>query len=220
MTPLHLPNATALPNGLACAPISPPYYPARPVNGGPWPQALAVSGTWWYEPKYNGWRALVHIPTRSMFNRQLNPLSITHEFAAALDALSSLVAGHPEAEWLDCEALDRRHQLGKGTLIVLDCPGLLLDYHARRAWLRALLPEHNWWRPPGAGKVYLTPASENASASRNTDTWWADLQTANRDWGVEFYEGLVGKRCDSIYPRQRRSANLEFTYWKKHRWAY
>ena len=42
----------------------------------------------------------------------------------------------------------------------------------------------------------------------------------NRALGCEFWEGLVAKRNDSIYPRQRRSAELDFPFWMKHRWAF
>jgi hypothetical protein len=30
----------------------------------------------------------------------------------------------------------------------------------------------------------------------------------------------VAKRNDSIYPRQRRNAELDFPFWMKHRWAF
>jgi hypothetical protein len=70
--------------------IKPAFYPARPVNGGPLPKALAKSGDWSLEGKYNGWRAWVHNPTGAMFNRKLEPLSISHEFKSALAKLHAL----------------------------------------------------------------------------------------------------------------------------------
>ena len=45
-------------------------------------------------------------------------------------------------------------------------------------------------------------------------------RTALLEWGCEFYEGMVAKRNDSIYPMQRRSAEVEFPFWMKHRWAF
>ena len=90
-------------------------YPARPVNGGPLPLALPNDGEWFYEPKYNGWRALVHVPTGTMFERHGKLLTIAAEFADALAILgkhrgpaAALINGAP-LEWLDCEALERRH---------------------------------------------------------------------------------------------------------------
>jgi hypothetical protein len=53
----------------------PPTYPARPIDGGPFTAAPAKIEEWRAEPKYNGWRSLVHIPSGAMFNRQLEPLS-------------------------------------------------------------------------------------------------------------------------------------------------
>ena len=61
--------------------ITPPCYPARPVNGGPLPKAQPKHGDWVWEPKVNGWRAWEHAPTGAMFNRENKPLSIAAEFA-------------------------------------------------------------------------------------------------------------------------------------------
>src|SRR3954465_3488399 len=102
--------------------VRPCTFPARPINGGSLELALPKPGRWYYEPKYNGWRALVHAPTGAMFNRKCQPLSITGSFTAALKYLRAvpLVTGGRSIEWLDCEVLDRRHALGRGTLLVFD----------------------------------------------------------------------------------------------------
>jgi ATP-dependent DNA ligase len=65
----------------------PPTYPARPLNGGKLELARPKRGEWYAEPKFNGWRTLVHRHTGAMFNRQLEPLSIQAEFAQALAAV-------------------------------------------------------------------------------------------------------------------------------------
>jgi hypothetical protein len=106
------------------AAVPPPSYPARPLNGGPLELAPPKPGQWSYEPKYNGWRALVHAPTGSMFNRRGQPLSIAGEFGRALERLRAAVVrvNGRAVEWFDCEALDRRHALGRGTLLVFDLP--------------------------------------------------------------------------------------------------
>ncbi|MCX6928101.1 MAG: hypothetical protein NT154_33550, partial [Verrucomicrobia bacterium] len=54
---------------VSVAALQPPTYPARPLNGGPLELAPPKPGPWSYEPKYNGWRALVHAPTGSMFQK-------------------------------------------------------------------------------------------------------------------------------------------------------
>ncbi len=43
--------------------MTPITYPARPVNGGSFDKARPKIGVWHYEPKNNGWRALVHAPS-------------------------------------------------------------------------------------------------------------------------------------------------------------
>ncbi len=70
------------------AAVRPCTYPARPINGGSLELALPKPGHWYYEPKYNGWRALVHAPTGTMFNRRGQPLSIAGLFSCALKRLA------------------------------------------------------------------------------------------------------------------------------------
>ena len=72
---------------LSLGAVQPPTYPARPINGGRLELAPPKPGQWFDEPKYNGWRALVHVPTGAMFNRRCQPLSITGSFSAALKRL-------------------------------------------------------------------------------------------------------------------------------------
>jgi len=44
------------------------------------------------------------------------------------------------------------------------------------------------------------------------------LKQLNAQWHCPFYEGVVAKRSDSLYPIQLRSAALDYTGWLKHRW--
>jgi len=198
--------------------MKPLTYPARPTQGGPLDKARAKPpGTWYYEPKYNGWRALVHVPTGTMFNRQGQQLSIAAEFATALDHLKA-----SKAEWLDCEALDRRHGLGRGSLVVLDEPGSPLPYEDRVLRLTQLVPD--------AGAILLTPGVRPAPnavflapvyvTQQLAAEAWVTLRSANAWLGCEFYEGLVAKRADSLYPIQLRSPDEAFAGWIKHRWQW
>jgi hypothetical protein len=89
-------------------------FPARPMTGGrlgllPKPRLHLWSN------KLNGWRAPVHTPTGTMWNRHGKELSIAEEFSEALESLSCF-----RLPWLDCEAMERRHAIGRGSLIVLD----------------------------------------------------------------------------------------------------
>ncbi len=49
--------------------------------------------------------------------------------------------------------------------------------------------------------------------------FYRSLQRLNEQWHCPFYEGVVAKRADSVYPVQLRSPTLEFAGWVKHRWA-
>jgi hypothetical protein len=202
--------------------MKPLTYPARPINGGPLDKARPkLGGPWLYELKYNGWRALVHVPSGTMFNRQGQKLSIAGEFAAALDKLK-----HSQFEWLDCEALDRRHGLGRGSLIVLDEPDSTLPYADRPGRLDSLwnhLVEPGFatfletiitngvaelpgsatevlnlhTRRPDPDSLYL-PAAFTEQQAR--DIWCKSLlRQVNTNFGCDFYEGLVAKRADSHF---------------------
>jgi ATP-dependent DNA ligase len=201
-------------------PVSCITFPARPLNGGPFTKALPKSGDWFYEPKYNGWRTLVHIPTGTMFNRKGQPLTIAGEFQAALDQMRAVLDADA-FKWADCEALERRHGIGRGTLIVLDVvpePAYAMaTYLERRRWLEIpSLPTCYPSNQPSANTLY-----KSASVAANSATeYWTELRRLNTRWGCDFYEGLVAKRADSVYPIQLRNPDSEFPFWIKHRWAW
>ena len=127
--PINAPIEAAIPN--------PPTYPARPIGGGRLELAPKKPGLWHAEPKYNGWRALVHCPTGTMWNRHGGRLTIAHEFKNALDRLREL--SKQGLEWADCEALERRHAIGRGTLVVLDWIIESATYLERREFLSSLI---------------------------------------------------------------------------------
>ena len=191
--------------------MRPITYPARPVNGGPLDKALPKHGLWSYEPKYNGWRVLVHTPSGTLFNRRGERLSIAGEFRAALLQLKET-----SFEWLDAEALERRHGIGRGSLIVFDCilPG---SFQQRRQQLEAgfgAASQLGAFETCGRDQVRLP------SLSIKPFELWTELQQANRILGCEFYEGAVAKRADSTYPIQLLSLDKEFPFWMKHRWKF
>lgn len=183
-------------------------YPARPIDGGRFELARPKIGEWYVEPKLNGWRALVHAPTGACWNRHGQPLSIAVEFAEALARLAE-----SPFEWLDCEALERRHQIGRGTLIVLDLVDATLPYEQRARLIRERFPA--LLDTPFA-KVHTTPFYP---ASFGPELYTL-LKAENARLGAEFYEGLVMKKAGSLYPVQLHSPDRTTHTWVKHRWKF
>ena len=193
-------------------------YPARPIQGGRLELAPPKRGLWYAEPKLNGWRALIHTPTGTMWNRHGTLLTIADCFRPALATLANLASRG--LVWADCEALERRHNLGRGTLVVLDLipeSGTPI-YTTRRAMLESLLPcdpifDGDTSHPVPCGAVVLTPARRVDDAL----AFYQRLREANRALGCDFFEGVVMKRANAPYPVQLRSTTEEFRGWCKHR---
>lgn len=164
-----------------------------------------------------------------MFNRHGQRMTIEKEFSAALALLSEAAlwwTPQPvcDLEWLDCEGLDRRHPVGRGTLIVLDAPLCPQIYRRRRWFLSDHLPHTSYLdipercEPNSVFLSYSLPA--DASTPQPGLSLWHELLVARDRLDCEFYEGVVAKRADSKYPVQLTSPEREFPYWVKHRWAF
>ena len=202
-------------NGAVPTPIT---FPARPIQGGKLERAPKKTGLWFAEPKYNGWRALVHCPSGTMWNRHGGMLSIAGEFASPLRELRNL-SGRGLV-WADCEAMGRRHKIGCGTLIVLDWiaeEGSPI-YEERREFLESLVPLERMSQGEETmleDSVLLAPsiADTNGQALQ----LYRSLEAINRSVLADVFEGVVMKRSRSTYPVQLRSAGEENRGWIKHR---
>ena len=193
-------------------------YPARPLQGGKLDRAPKKTGLWYAQPKYNGWRALVHCPTGTMWNRHGGRLSIECEFGVALRELRRLSGAG--LIWADCEAMERRHNVGRRSLIVLD---LIPDsgspiYEERREFLESLVPLERMSLGEGTmpeDSVLLTPsiADTNGQALQ----LYRSLEAINRSVLADVFEGVVMKRAVSAYPVQLRSPDEKCRFWQKHR---
>ena len=217
-----------------------PSYPMRPMNGGPLPIARPKRGTWAYEPKFNGWRTIIHAPSGAMFNRKGDRLSIEHEFAPALANLKKRWCVLPDmlggiVEWLDCEALERRHKLGQGSLVLFDYIPRSYDKTSWEDRQQRLYDTFFNDQPEGFATYPFEqfPPQENAilnpsyhysygdnDPDMSPDAAWLRLQAINKAYGCQFFEGLVAKRTDSPYTTQRRSPDIETPHWIKHRWEF
>ena len=198
-------------------------YPARPIQGGRLELAPPKRGLWYAEPKLNGWRALIHTPTGTMWNRHGALLTIADCFRPALAALTKLAPSG--LVWADCEALERRHNLGRGTLVVLDVVPELgtPSYEQRRAIMESLLPcdavfAGDTTRGVPINAVRLAP-TVRVESHANALAFYHRLREANRRLGCDFFEGIVMKRAESAYPMQLRSATEECCGWVKHRFV-
>lgn len=193
-------------------------YPARPIQGGKLDRAPKKIGLWYAQPKYNGWRAVVHCPSGTMWNRHGGRLSIAHEFDAALRELKKL--SERGLIWADCEAMERRHNVGRRSLIVLDWipDSESPTYEERRVFLESLLPLERMSLGEGTiqeDSVLLAPsiADTNGQALQ----LYRSLGAINRTVLADVFEGVVMKRAVSAYPVQLRSATEESRALIKHR---
>ena len=207
--PINDPIEAAIPN--------PPTYPARPIGGGRLELAPKKPGLWHAEPKYNGWRALVHCPTGTMWNRHGGLLTIAHEFKNALDRLREL--SNHGLEWADCEALERRHAIGRGTLVVLDWIVESATYLERREFLSKLIETERLslgeWSTFPSNALVLTPSLCDEGDA--VQALYNSLKERNRTLRCDFFEGVVMKRANAPYPIQLRSTAEESRCLVKHR---
>ena len=193
-------------------------YPARPIQGGKLDRAPKKIGLWYAEPKYNGWRAVVHCPSGTMWNRHGGRLSIAGEFDAALAELKSFSSAG--LVWADCEAMERRHNVGRRSLIVLDWipDSGSPTYEERREFLESILPLERMSQSEGTmpeDSVLLAPSIPDTNGQALQ--LYRSLEAINRSVLADVFEGVVMKRSRSTYPVQLRSAGEENRGWIKHR---
>jgi len=210
-------------------------FPARPINGGPYTGRPKPAGSWIYEPKVNGWRAVIHRPTGRMFNRHGRELSIASEFAPILDQLRTGTPppGWHAPIWLDAEVFERRHPHGRGSLVLFDLipsddDEKTLAFPARIARLHnafAHLPCFERWADLShvpTGKLLMFDRRYSDGPGDLTETpghAWFHLQGINATLAAPVFEGLVAKRIDRPYPFITRDDH-ETPTWVKHRWQF
>jgi len=198
-------------------------YPARPIQGGRLELAPPKRGEWFSEPKFNGWRTLVHTPSGTMWNRQGKRLTIAHCFREALDEL--LDRSEEGLLWADCEALERRHDIARGTLIVLDAvpadPQFTPSYRERRAFLESLgIPQERFSSGinEGGEQALLLTTSLPPCSQNELLAFYQALREANHRLKSPFFEGIVMKKADAPYPVQLRNSTEECRAMIKHRY--
>ena len=145
-------------------------------------------------------------------------MSIAGEFSTALGALKKL--SNAGLVWADCEAMERRHKVGRRSLIVLDWipDSESPTYEERRVFLESLLPLERMSLGEGTmpeDSVMLAPsiAETNGQALQ----LYRSLEAINRSVLADVFEGVVMKRAVSAYPVQLRSPDEKCRFWQKHR---
>lgn len=196
-------------------------YPPAPTNGGPLVHALPKIGDWAWEPKVDDRRVAIHAPTQTIYN-QYGELSIADrqpdKFKTALETLA--FASYGGFEWLDCGLMEYRHDMMRGCIIVFDIMANNAALEYRRAILEAAfdaLPLASVLLAGGSvhDRVFLINQWRNGDTAVPLKLEYT-LKHENAKIGRKFYEGLVAKRADGIYPLGTR-AKQKTHLWIKHR---
>jgi len=95
------------------------------------------------------------------------------------------------------------------------------NYEQRRAMLESLVVTDavfsgDTGRPVPCGAVVLNPTMR-VDSHADAQAFYQRLREANRAFRCDFFEGIVTKRANSIYPVQLRSATEEYPRRCKHR---
>lgn len=207
---------------IAQAPAQAICYPPAPLNGGPLQDAPAKVGSWVWQPKVDDWRAVLHVPTGTVWNQYGRPSSIADKFKAPLGFLA--VQFDPEVQWLDVGMMENRHDLMRGCIIVLDWITAGKTFGQRRGHLRCALPSlpfdvSRLLAETGGqvrDSVYLISQWDNCEDRADALKKEAWLQNENAIIGHKFYEGMVAKKRDSLYTFGRKPKQ-KVPDWIKHR---
>jgi hypothetical protein len=209
---------------IAPAPTQAICYPPAPTNGGPLEHAPAKVGSWIWQPKVDDWRAVLHVPTGTVWNQYGQPSSITGKFTVALESNFMTAAGLYGLEWLDVGMMENRHDLMRGCIIVLDWIVAGEPFDTRRGILKRFFPRlpfdvSRLLAETGGqvrDSVYLISQWDNCEDRISTLKREAWLRTENDLIRHKFYEGLVAKRRDSLYTFGRKPKQ-KVGDWIKHR---
>lgn len=208
--------------------IEPITFPARPFSGGGIDFVTFNPSSWEYQPKVNGHRVMLHVPSGKMFNRQGGAYSNADKFDIAA---AKLKLAYPDCTWLDCEAIGiaGNNKLGEGSMIVLDIvKGDRLSIHSDLMDRKSeMMYRDGFKRPrtlpaPSILEPYMLSINsvfviDGFMDREEIDEEWYSMIDFNEAHGVTFFEGYVAKKIDSEYPIQRYEAERSTQTWVKHR---
>ena len=192
-------------------------YPQRAFGGGEFTVQRSTEcilfrdSPQYFSKKYNGWMALIHLPTETMFSRHGELLTIGDRFQKAVSemAFSPFV-------WVVAEALERRHPLARGSLFIIDWITPELSMIQRHQSLCDWFGVHEYETKPQEDTVYLIQQSEDSDEALRHQ--WDRMQRINEEWDCDFYEGFVATDAKSPYHYQLISPDKKSPHVIKYRW--
>jgi hypothetical protein len=199
-------------------------YPPAPLNGGSLESAPAKVGTWIWQPKPDDRRVVIHTPSRTIWNQygQLSVANDSEKFEVALDRLENVSFF---AEWLDAGLMEYRNDMMRGCIIVFDLIERGLTSDERRERLAVTFDPLPWatelvGTAEARNQVYLIPQwcpdRYVGGFGVHPMELYDRLKNENAQLDRKFYEGLVAKRADSLYPFGNRPKQ-QTADWIKHR---
>jgi hypothetical protein len=198
-------------------PVKPICLPPAPINGGKLETAPPKVGNWAWQPKIDDWRGIVHTPSLTVWN-QYGEISSVAERGKLGNVLGMLALAADVPEWLDIGIMQNRHDMMRGSIIVLDVINHL-PFLDRRAYAESLFPLLPWAtvivgrQELRNNRVYLIPEVVGEQPGREL---YEQLKIENNLLGAKFYEGVVCKKLDSLYPFHQRP-KTQASGWIKHR---
>jgi hypothetical protein len=123
----------------------------------------------------------------------------------------------------ECEALERRHQIGRGSLVVLDWipESGSATYEERREFLAGLVETERMstgeWQSFPENALFLPPSVRDEGNA--VPEFYARLKVINRRLRCDCFEGVVMKRGNAPYPMQLRSDTEDCRVMIKHRFV-
>jgi hypothetical protein len=165
---------------------------------------------------------MIHAPSGCVWNRHGEWSTLAPELTKPIRLMRD--AG---VVWAHCEVLGRRHEIAKGSIVILDT---ILEGRPEATWMERrthMVCELNLPTQPLEPEefeektIYLV-ATRMFDGKNDLMEFWDQIKSLAGDVKPEnqFYEGLVAWRTDRPYPIQTRSPGEECPAVMKHRWRY
>ncbi len=211
---------------IATIPTRPIALPPAALNGGPLDSAPLKVGKWVWQPKIDDRRVVIHRPSRTIWN-QYGKLSVAQDsgkFEQALDKLQDwpcFAFNGISTEWLDAGLMEYRHDMMRGSIVVFDLMSVG-THQQRRAALEPIAVPLPWAldlvdKESANNGVFLIPQFEFAIPNEDDGlVLYGMCHKQNEALRRIFYEGVVAKKADSLYPMFQR-AKTTTPNWIKHR---